>query len=42
MKTISIGFDLAKSVFQVHGVDRCEKVVWSRKLGRTEWLSDAK
>ena len=38
MKIIRVGVDLAKNVFQVHGVDRCEKVVWRRKLGRAEWL----
>jgi transposase len=38
MKIIRVGVDLAKSVFQVHGVDRCEKVVWRKKLGRAEWL----
>jgi hypothetical protein len=30
MKIIRVGVDLAKSVFQVHRVDRCEKVVWRR------------
>jgi transposase len=25
-------------VFQVHGVDRSEKVVWRRKLNRANWL----
>jgi transposase len=39
MKIIRVGVDLAKNVFQVHGVDRCEKVVWRKKLGRAEWLS---
>jgi transposase len=39
MKIIRVGVDLAKSVFQVHGVDRCEKVVWRKKLSRAEWLS---
>src|SRR5450830_598733 len=39
MKIIRVGVDLAKSVFQVHGVDRCEKVVWRKKLGRGEWLA---
>jgi transposase len=39
MKIIRVGVDLAKNVFQVHGVDRCEKVVWRKKLGRSEWLS---
>ncbi|MTW12973.1 transposase, partial [Pseudoduganella eburnea] len=39
MKIIRVGVDLAKNVFQVHGVDRCEKVVWRKKLGRAEWLA---
>ena len=29
---------MAKDVFQVHGIDRHEKVVWRRKLRRAEWL----
>ncbi|MGA8863529.1 MAG: IS110 family transposase [Gallionella sp.] len=38
MKTIRVGVDLAKNVFQVHGVDRDEKPVWKRKLKRDEWV----
>jgi len=38
MDIIRVGIDLAKSVFQVHGVDRSEKAVWCRKLARAEWL----
>lgn len=38
MKLIRIGVDLAKNVFQVHGVDRAEKPVWCKKLTRQEWL----
>ena len=38
MKLIRVGVDLAKSVFQVHGVDRSEKATWRRKLSRAEWL----
>jgi transposase len=34
MKLIRVGVDLAKNVFQVHGVDRNEKAVWRRKLMR--------
>ena len=34
MKLIRVGVDLAKNVFQVHGVDRSEKAVWRRKLTR--------
>jgi len=39
MKIIRVGVDLAKNVFQVHGVDRCEKVIWRKKLSRAAWLS---
>jgi transposase len=38
MKLIRVGVDLAKNVFQVHGVDRNEKVVWRRKLARESWI----
>src|SRR5437762_3010542 len=39
MKLIRVGVDLAKNVFQVHGVDRNEKAVWRRKLTRENWLT---
>jgi len=38
MKIIRVGVDLAKNVFQVHGVDGNEKPVWQRKLKRADWL----
>jgi transposase len=38
MKLIRVGVDLAKNVFQMHGVDRSEKAVWRRKLVRGDWL----
>jgi transposase len=38
MKLIRVGVDLAKNVFQVHGVDRTEKAVWRKKLSRADWL----
>lgn len=38
MKLIRVGVDLAKNVFQVHGVDQNEKAVWRRKLSRENWL----
>ena len=38
MKLIRVGVDLAKNVFQVHGVDRNEKAVWRRKLTRESWI----
>jgi transposase len=36
---ITIGLDLAKKVFQVHGVDVVGKVVIARKLRRKEVLA---
>jgi len=33
-----IGVDVAKQVFQVHGVDRHEQPVWRRRLSRERWL----
>ena len=38
MKLIRVGVDLAKNVFQLHGVDRAEKTVWRRKLVRGDWI----
>jgi len=38
MKLMRVGVDLAKNVFQVHGIDRNEKAVWRRKLSRADWL----
>jgi transposase len=38
MKTIMIGLDLAKSVFQVHGVDAAGQVVIRRRLRRGQVL----
>ncbi|MGX4640116.1 IS110 family transposase [Massilia sp. SYSU DXS3249] len=38
MKLIRVGVDLAKNVFQLHGVDRSENVVWRRKLVRGDWI----
>jgi transposase len=39
MKLMRVGVDLAKNVFQVHGVDRNEKPVWRRRLSRKKWLN---
>lgn len=33
-----IGVDLAKNVFQVHGVDQQERPVWCKRLPRDRWL----
>ncbi len=38
MKLNRIGIDLAKNVFQLHGVDRHEKAVFKRRLKRDQWL----
>jgi len=34
-----IGVDLAKNVFQLHGVDRHGNVVWKRRLSRNKWIN---
>ncbi|EJN23809.1 transposase [Pseudomonas sp. GM79] len=38
MKLMRIGVDLAKNVFQIHGVDRHEQPVWRQRLSREHWL----
>ena len=38
MELIRVGIDLAKNVFQVHGVDHSEKPVWQRRLARRNWV----
>jgi transposase len=38
MKLSRVGVDLAKNVFQLHGVDRHGKAVWKRRLSRAKWL----
>jgi transposase len=38
MKLIRIGVDLAKNVYQLHGVDGNEKPVFKRRLRRDQWL----
>ena len=38
MNIIRVGVDLAKNVYQVHGVDRHEKPVWRRRLNRAKWF----
>ncbi len=39
MKITRIGVDLAKNVFQLHGVDRSGKMVWKRRLSRNKWIA---
>ena len=41
MNISRIGIDLAKNVFQLHGVDRHGKTVWKRRLKRDQWLKAA-
>ena len=38
MKLIRVGVDLAKNVFQVHGVDAVGQVIVRKKLRRSEVL----
>ena len=38
MKLSRIGIDLAKNVYQLHGVDRSGKTVWKRRLKRHQWF----
>jgi transposase len=40
MEIIRVGVDLAKNVFQVHGVDAQEQPVWQGKYRRNKWLSE--
>ena len=37
-KLSRVGIDLAKNVFQLHGVDRHGKSLWRRRLTRDKWL----
>ena len=38
MKLSRVGVDLAKNVYQLHGVDRHGKTAWKRRLRRGQWL----
>ena len=38
MKLIRIGVDLAKNVYQLHGVDKSERGIWQRRLKRDNWV----
>lgn len=40
MKITRVGVDLAKNVFQVHGVDGHERPVWCKSLKRDTWLAE--
>jgi len=39
MKLSRVGIDLAKNVYQLHGVDHFGKTVWKRRLKRHQWLA---
>ena len=38
MKLSYVSVDLAKNVYQLHGVDRHGKAAWKRRLRRGQWL----
>ncbi len=40
MKLSRVGIDLAKNVYQLHGVDRSGKTVWKRRLKRHQWFKE--
>lgn len=40
MKIIRVGVDLAKNVFQLHGVDSREHVIWQKRVSRGNWLAE--
>jgi len=37
-KLSRVGVDLAKNIFQLHGVDRTERSTWCRRLKRDNWI----
>jgi len=39
MQIITIGFDIAKNVFQIHGIDASEKVVVRKQLRRSQMIA---
>ena len=42
MQISTIGLDIAKNVFQVHGIDAAEKVVVRKRLRRRQVLESSK
>ena len=40
MKITRVGVDLAKHVFQLHGVDRSEQPVWCKRFRRERWIGE--
>jgi hypothetical protein len=41
MQITTIGFDIAKNVFQVHGIDAAEKVVVRKQLRRGQVMKSS-
>jgi len=39
MKITRVGVELAKNVFQLHGVELSGECIWKRKLSHKNWLS---
>jgi len=37
-KLSRVGIDLAKNVYQLHGVDRHDQAIWRRRLTRNKWM----
>jgi len=33
-----VGIDLAKNIYQLHGVNRTETSIWCRRLKRDNWI----
>jgi transposase len=40
MNLTRINADLAKPVFQLHGIDRLERTVWRRKPVHGDWIKE--
>jgi transposase len=38
MTIVTVGFDIAKQIFQAHGVDRTGRVVLRKRLKGLKWL----
>lgn len=36
---VTIGLDLAKNIFQVHGIDACDKVIVRKPLRRSKMMT---
>ena len=42
MEITTIGLDIAKNVFQVHGIDAAEKVVVRKQLRRSQYWASSR